>query len=59
MIGSVKTGNMNNNQVEGWPGYRIAEVAAKAELSLSSMPNVVLIFVGSKILPCQLSELDH
>lgn len=47
MIGSVSHGNMNDNQVEAWPGYRIAEVDKKAELSLPSMPNVVLIFVGS------------
>lgn len=49
MIGSVKSGNMNDNDVEGWPGYKIAEVASKAELSLPSMPNVVLVFVGSRI----------
>lgn len=50
---------MNDNQVEGWPGYRIAEVAAKAELSLPSMPNVVVIFVGSKTLRYHLLDLDH
>jgi hypothetical protein len=48
MIGSVKAGNMNNNEVEGWLGYKIA-AAGKPELSLPSMPNVVLIFVGSGI----------
>jgi hypothetical protein len=48
MIGSVRAGNMSNNRVEGWPGYRIGQVAKKAELSLPEMPNVVLLFVGRK-----------
>ena len=48
MIGSVRAGNMSNNNVEGWPGYRISEVADKAKLSLPEMPNVVLIEAGSR-----------
>lgn len=48
MIGSLTHGTMYNNEVEGWSGYRIAEVAEKAELSLPSLPNLVLIHVGSK-----------
>jgi lysophospholipase L1-like esterase len=49
MIGSLSHGTMADNQVEGWIGLRIAEVAAKAELSLPSLPNVVCIHVGSKL----------
>jgi hypothetical protein len=49
MIGSLRGGNMSNNQVEGWKGYRIEQVAKKAELSLPKMPNLVLVFVGSKL----------
>jgi hypothetical protein len=48
MIGSIHHGNMSNNEVEGWVGYTISEIAQKAELSLPSKPNVVLINVGSK-----------
>ena len=48
MIGSVRAGNMSNNHVEGWPGYRISQIAHKAKLSLPEIPNVVLIFAGSK-----------
>lgn len=59
MIGSVSHGNMNNDQVEGWPGYRIAEVAQKAELSLPSMPNLVLIHVGSMLPPEKLLAIEY
>ena len=48
MIGSLKGGNMSNNHVEGWKGFRISQVAQKAELSLPSMPNLVLLLAGSK-----------
>ena len=51
MIGSLRAGNMSNNRVEGWRGFVIAEVAQKAELSLPEMPNVVLVFAGSKSSP--------
>jgi hypothetical protein len=47
MIGSVSSGSMGDNQVEGWPGFKIHEVAAKAELSLPEKPNVVTILCGS------------
>ena len=47
MIGSLNGGTMHNNNVEGWVGFRIAEVAQKAEISLPLMPNVVIIHVGS------------
>jgi hypothetical protein len=47
MIGSVSLGTMDDNQVEGWPGYRIEQVAEKAELSLPELPNVVAILAGT------------
>lgn len=46
MIGSVSSGLMGDNQVEGWPGARIEQVAEKAELSLPELPNVVLVSCG-------------
>jgi hypothetical protein len=46
MIGSLRGGTMENNQVEGWIGFRIDQVAQKAELSLPQMPNVVLVNAG-------------
>jgi len=48
MIGSRSSGTMADNQVEGWEGFRIAEVGLKAELSLPQLPNVVCIHVGSE-----------
>lgn len=47
MIGSVSTGNMADGDCEGWPGYVITQVAAKAELSIPSRPNLVLLHVGT------------
>jgi lysophospholipase L1-like esterase len=47
MVGAKSAGNMSNNQVEAWPGYRIGQVAAKATPSFYYMPNVVLIFLGT------------
>jgi lysophospholipase L1-like esterase len=47
MIGSVQHGDMVDNDVEGWPGYVITQVAQKAELSIPSQPNVVLLHVGT------------
>ncbi|KFY03672.1 hypothetical protein V490_00106 [Pseudogymnoascus sp. VKM F-3557] len=47
MIGSVSLGTMDDNKVEAWPGYRIEQVAKKADLSLSKLPNVVAILAGT------------
>ncbi|OBT51242.1 hypothetical protein VE04_08841, partial [Pseudogymnoascus sp. 24MN13] len=47
MIGSVQSGTMVDNDVEGWPGYVIDQVAGKAELSIPSQPNLVLINAGT------------
>lgn len=47
MIGSVQSGEMIDNDVEGWPGYTIDQVAVKAQLSIPSQPNLVLLHVGT------------
>jgi lysophospholipase L1-like esterase len=47
MIGSVQSGNMADNDVEGWPGYTIDQVASMAENSISNKPNVILLHVGT------------
>ena len=47
MIGSVQSGTMADNDVEGWPGYVITQVASEAELSIPSQPNLVLLHVGT------------
>ncbi len=47
MVGSVKSGSMGDNDVEGWSGYRIDQLYDKAALSTPSQPNVVIIQAGS------------
>lgn len=48
MVGSRQNGTMDDNDVEGWPGLRIEQVLAKADLSVPTLkPNVVLINVGT------------
>ena len=47
IIGSVTTGTMADDDCEGWPGYVITQVAAKAELSIPFQPNLVLLHVGT------------
>nr|OQO24051.1 hypothetical protein B0A51_05021 [Rachicladosporium sp. CCFEE 5018] len=47
MIGSVQQGTMTDNECEGWPGYTITQVASKAELSIPSQPNLILLHVGT------------
>lgn len=47
MIGSVQAGTMADNDCEGWPGYIITQVAQKAELSIPSQPNLVILHVGT------------
>lgn len=46
MVGSQSVGSMGDNQNEGWAGYRIDQVALKADLSLPTLPNVVCILAG-------------
>ena len=48
MVGSRKHGTMQDNDVEGWPGFRIEQVQAKAELSVPSRkPNIFTINAGT------------
>lgn len=48
MVGSRKTGSMNNKDHEGWPGLRIDEIDLKARISVSRvMPNVFAVNAGS------------
>lgn len=46
-VGSNHCGTMADNECEGWPGFTISQVAAKAELSIPSKPNLVLLHVGT------------
>ena len=46
-IGSVRSGNMTNNQNEGHPGATISQIQQYANNSLPEKPNVVLIHVGT------------
>lgn len=50
---------MTNNNVAGYPGYRITQVQSEANLSLSSMPNVVLLHVGSMVPNYSSLDLVH
>jgi len=47
MIGSVANGTMIDNQVEGWPGFRIDQLTVKADLTLPDMPNLIIIHLGT------------
>ncbi|KAJ2985794.1 hypothetical protein NUW58_g5344 [Xylaria curta] len=48
MVGSRRNGTMEDNDVEGWPGYVITQVQAKANAALPKYkPNLVLINVGT------------
>ncbi|KAK0643374.1 SGNH hydrolase-type esterase domain-containing protein [Cercophora newfieldiana] len=48
MVGSRPHGTMKNSMVEGWPGFRIDQVHAKAKESVpQTKPNVFLINVGT------------
>src|SRR3569833_270196 len=48
MVGNQKSGKMVDNDNEGWSGYVISEVHAKAKVSLPKWkPNIVLINLGT------------
>ncbi|KIX92784.1 uncharacterized protein Z520_11447 [Fonsecaea multimorphosa CBS 102226] len=48
MVGSRKAGSMEDNDNEGWRGYRIDQILAKAEKSASAhMPNIFTVNAGS------------
>ncbi|KAJ4424060.1 hypothetical protein N0V82_001307 [Gnomoniopsis sp. IMI 355080] len=47
-VGSRQNGTMTSNFVEGWPGYRIDQVYAKAAVHVPQyLPNVILLNVGT------------
>ena len=50
MVGTRRNGDMRDNDVEGWPGYRIDEVRAKAnarDCAPYYRPNIVLVNAGT------------
>lgn len=46
-VGNRIGGNMADNSLTAWGGYRIDEVGKKAELSYAYMPNIILVQCGS------------
>lgn len=47
-VGSRKSGSMENNDNEGWRGYRLDQIATKARNSVATLgPNVFTINAGS------------
>jgi len=48
MVGTQQHGSMPDNDVEGWPGYVIDQVFAKANSSVPAWkPNVILVNAGT------------
>ncbi|KAK2624027.1 hypothetical protein QTJ16_006661 [Diplocarpon rosae] len=47
MVGKVSTGNMVDNENEGWPGHVIDQTYNMADHCVTFQPNVVLLHVGS------------
>jgi lysophospholipase L1-like esterase len=48
MVGSRKTGSMENNSNEGWRGFRIDQVTNKAKISVPRfLPNLFTVNIGS------------
>lgn len=45
-VGEVQAGTMLDNDVSGFPGYRIDQVAPKMEDALPWLPNLILIHIG-------------
>ena len=46
-IGSIRSGNMTNNENEGHPGATISQIQQYANNSLPEKPNIVLIHAGT------------
>ncbi|MDJ1132990.1 GDSL-type esterase/lipase family protein [Streptomyces iconiensis] len=47
-VGSVRVGTMADRDVEGWPGYRISEIAGKAQCAVKTyQPNMVTLVAGA------------
>ncbi|KAI1037776.1 hypothetical protein LB503_009411 [Fusarium chuoi] len=48
MVGSRKAGSMDNNENEGWRGYRLDQIESKARRSVATLePNLFTINAGS------------
>jgi hypothetical protein len=48
MVGSRNCGSMNNNDNEGWRGYRLDQIHNKAKQSIQALlPNIFVINAGS------------
>ncbi|KAH7025801.1 SGNH hydrolase-type esterase domain-containing protein [Microdochium trichocladiopsis] len=47
MVGSQQSGDMEDKDNEGHPGWRIAEVSGAADATIPEQPNVVLINAGT------------
>ncbi|KAI0891358.1 carbohydrate esterase family 3 protein [Annulohypoxylon nitens] len=48
MVGDHPSGDMKDNDTEGWPGYRIDQVRTKADATVPKYkPNLVLINLGT------------
>lgn len=47
MVGEVQQGTMIDNDVSGFPGFRIEQVAPKLENVLPWLPNLVIMHVGT------------
>ncbi|PBP16288.1 hypothetical protein BUE80_DR012963 [Diplocarpon rosae] len=47
VVGNVSTGNMVDNENEGWPGHVIDQTYSMADHCVAFQPNVVLLHVGS------------
>ncbi|KAJ4245227.1 hypothetical protein NW762_014097 [Fusarium torreyae] len=48
ILGSRKSGSMDNNENEGWRGYRLDQIEAKARRSIATIkPNIFTINAGS------------
>lgn len=48
MVGSNKGGTMDNNENEGWSGFRVDQVRGKAEKSVPKLqPNLITINAGT------------
>ncbi|RBQ18552.1 hypothetical protein DP939_18815 [Spongiactinospora rosea] len=46
-VGSVRVGKMADREVEGWPGYRINEIAGKAQCAVKTyQPNLITLIAG-------------
>ena len=59
MVGSQKHGDMADNDNEGWPGYVVDQIYAKANASVPTWkPNVILVNAGTN--DCaQDRDIDH